>query len=242
MTKIGAGPKIQQTTPTQGVQQTGSLSTQQESSSTQMPQSFEPSQSVLAGQILPQANTQKPAGTIKAGLMGQGSFNVGQLMTDAKQSMDKLDQQINWRTGRMTGQLTEFFQQRPADQPPPIRAMYGLMPAPIDLGPGDNEPPRTELPPIRAMYGLMPGPGVDLEPPTTELPPIRAMYGLMPSPIIDGPIIDDGPGEIDLPIMQPMYGLIAPPEDWRPIIQPKYGLMRPPMMQAENPVNTTQQK
>ncbi len=243
MSKIGGnGPKIQQIQGSESIQQVNTTTTQAGSVGQSAPTSFEPNQSVLAEQPLPQANnTQAPAGSFKVGLMPRGSVNVGQFLNNAKQALDKLEQQINWRTGRMFNQLSDFFQPRPATQRPPIQAMYGvIMPGVIGGGGVDVKPPVAEPPPIQAMYGvIMPGVigggDVDVKPPVAEPPPIQAMYGVIMPGIGGGGDISTDP-----PIMQPMYGGSMPPGDWSPVIQPKYGVIRPPMIQMGGATNNAQ--
>lgn len=214
MSKIGGnGPKIQQIQGSESIQQVNTTTTQAGSVGQSAPTSFEPNQSVLAEQPLPQANnTQAPAGSFKVGLMPRGSVNVGQFLNNAKQALDKLEQQINWRTGRMFNQLSDFFQPRPATQRPPIQAMYGVI-----------------------MPGVIGGGDVDVKPPVAEPPPIQAMYGVIMPGIGGGGDISTDP-----PIMQPMYGGSMPPGDWSPVIQPKYGVIRPPMIQMGGATNNAQ--
>lgn len=241
MSKIGQNvpPQIHQSQAPSTIQSNQPTQSRTQDLNVSTPQTFEPSQSVLAEQPLPQISKQTPRGTLKAGLMARNSFDVGKLLGKAKQSLDKLDQQINWRTGRMISQLSDFFKPRSADQAPPIQAMYGvIMPGIIDGKPGTGQTrPGNELPPIQAMYGvIMPGiidgkPGTGQTRPGNELPPIQAMYGVIMPGIIDGPG-QTRPGN-ELPPIQAMYGVIMPPEGWTPVIQPKYGVIRPPMTQAD---------
>lgn len=246
MSKIGGkGPNIQQIQGADSIQQATTQTTAPEIKQSG-PASFEPSQSVLADQpMLQSANTQAPKGSFKAGLMPRGSVDVNNFLNSAKQALDKLDQQINWRTGRMFNQLSDFFQPRPADQRPPIQAMYGvIMPGIGGGGDIDVKPPVAEPPPIQAMYGvIMPGVigggDVDVKPPVAEPPPIQAMYGVIMPGVIGG---GGGDISVDPPVMQPMYGVTMPPEDWTPVIQPKYGVIRPPMIQmGQDAVSNKQQ-
>lgn len=177
MSKIGQSgpPQVQQSQAPSVISTTQQSQARVQENATNV-QSFEPNQTVLAEQPLlqSQSNQKAPRGTIKAGLLSRNSFNVGQFLNKAKQSLDKLDQQINWRSGRMLGQLSDFFKPRSADQRPPIQAMYGvIMPGVIDGNPGQIG---NELPPIQAMYGV-------IMPPEGWTPVIQPKYGVIRPPM-----------------------------------------------------------